>query len=170
MSETYASKNYMTPGGAEWHIGSGGKLVVDSGGIVNFASGAVSQVGGSASPASITFSAAASTSNVSLVTVTVVDGSGATLAGVWNFDLWLSDASTGAGLTATTASGAVAASSGTDIGVLTSKKALRVQTATTGIYVLSITDTAKTLFYVAATIPGSGRPVVSSRLATGSYG
>jgi len=123
-------------------------------------------------PASITFSPAAGSANVCEVTVTIKNAAGATLAGVFNFDLWLSDAATGAGLTATTASGAVAAkaSSGADLAVLTTKKAIRVQTLATGIYILSITDTAKTLFYVAAQVPGTGKTVVSSQLATGNYG
>lgn len=134
--------------------------------------GGVVQVGGVSAPTSITFSPAAGGANVSEVTITVKDGAGATIAGVFNLDVWLSDAATGAGLTATTASGTVTAkaASGAVIGTYTAKKALRVQTLATGVFVLEITDTAKTGFYVAAEVPMSGRVVVSSQMVTGNYG
>jgi hypothetical protein len=127
---------------------------------------------GVAVPANITFTPAAGTTNVCEVTVTVRDARGNAIAGVFNFDLWLSDAATGAGLTATSASGAVAAksSSGTDLSVFSPKKAIRVQTLATGVYVLSITDTAKTGFRVCAQVPGLDKTVVSAALVTANYG
>lgn len=120
--------------------------------------------------ASATFAAAAGGANVSEVTVTVKDAAGNTLAGVHTFDLWLSDAASGAGLTGTTASGTVQAkaSSGTVLAALTAKKALRVQTKADGTFVLEITDTAKTGFYVGASI--GSKTVVSAQLVTGNYG
>lgn len=119
----------------------------------------------------LTFSPATGGSNVCEVTVTVNDAAGKTLAAVTNFDLWLSDAATGAGLTGTTASGAVTVktSSGEVVGTLTTKKALRVQTLATGVFILSITDSAKTGFYVCGQLPG--RPLnVSAALLTANYG
>ena len=123
-------------------------------------------------PQTVSMAAAAGGSNVTEVTMTVKDGAGNALARVFNLDVWLSDATTGEGLTATTASGAVAAksASGTDLATLVSKKALRVQTLATGIYVLSITDTAKTAFKVCAQVPGLGKTVVGVTLAAGNYG
>lgn len=117
-----------------------------------------------------TIVAVASTANVSLVTFTLKDFEGNTVAEVRMLDIWLSDAATGAGLTATTASGAVAAAaaSGADIGTLTTKKALRVQTLATGLYTLSITDTAKTGFFPCAQL-ASGT-VVGAQMVTASYG
>lgn len=122
--------------------------------------------------ATISFAAAAGGANVCEVTITVKDAAGSTLAGVHNLIVWLSDAATGAGLTGTSASGTVQAksASGQDMGTLTAKKALVVQTLATGIYILEITDTAKTGFYVCATVPGTGLTVVSSQLVTGNYG
>lgn len=116
--------------------------------------------------------AAAGGSNVCEVTITAKDADGNTLAGVFNFDLWLSDAASGAGLTATTASGAVdvKTNSGAVLGTLTAKKALRVQTLATGVFVLSITDAAKTAFKVCAQAPGSGKTIVGVTLATGNFG
>lgn len=121
-------------------------------------------------PVSATFAYAAGTSNVTEITVTVKDAAGNTVAAVHNLDLWLSDDADGQGLTATTASGAVAAkaASGTDLSTLVAKKALRVQTLKTGVYVLSITDTAKTAFKPAASV--AGRTVVGAALAAGNYG
>jgi hypothetical protein len=123
-------------------------------------------------PANITFAAAAGSTNVAEVTITVKDAAGATIAGVFNFDVWLSDAATCAGLTATTASGAVAVktSSGADVGTLTTKKALRAQTLATGVYILSITDSAKTGFYPCASLPSTGATKVGAQLITGNYG
>jgi hypothetical protein len=109
--------------------------------------------------------------NVTKVAVQVVDHDDAPVAGVFHFDLFLSDAADGGGLTATTASGAVNVKSGaggTDLAVLTAKKALRVQTDNTGKYVLNITDTAKTAFKVAAFF--DGKTIVGTTLASAHYG
>lgn len=123
-------------------------------------------------PANITLTAAAGAANVSNVTITVKDAAGATIAGVFNLDVWLSDASTGAGLTGTAASGTVTAksASGAVVGTYEAKKALRVQTLASGVFILEITDTAKTTFYPCATLPSTGATVVGARLVTGSYG
>lgn len=121
-------------------------------------------------PYSVTMAAATDGSNKTKVTCQLVDHEGTSVAAVMNFDLWLSDAATGAGLTGTAASGAVAAgSAGADIATLTSKKALRVQTDATGAYILSITDTGKTAYKVCAQLP-DGAVVVGVTLATASYG
>lgn len=121
-------------------------------------------------PLTAEMAAAAGGANVTEVTVTVKDAAGNTVAGVHNLDLWLSDAASGEGLTGTTASGAVAAkaASGTDLVAYVAKKALRIQTLATGVYILSITDIAKTAFKVAASI--NGKTVVGVTLATGNYG
>ena len=156
--------NYQSQGGADWVVGSGGTLDVQAGGVL--------KVGSVAVPYSVGMAAAAGASNVTEITFTVKDGAGNTIAGVFNLDIWLSDAATGEGLTATTASGAVAAkaSSGTDLVTLVSKKALRVQTKATGVYVLSVTDSAKTAFYPCAQVPGLGRTNIGTQLVTGNYG
>lgn len=123
-------------------------------------------------PGSIAFAAAAGGTNVAEVTITVKDAAGATIAAPFTLTVWLSDAATGAGLTGTTASGTVTAkaASGAVFGTLTAKKALVVQTLATGIFVLEITDTAKTGFYVCASLPSVGSTKVSAQLVTGNYG
>lgn len=129
-------------------------------------------VGTEYEPRTVGFTITAAAANVCEVLLTVKDSSGNALAGVFNLDVWLSDAATGAGLTATSASGTVTAkaNSGEVVGTYSAKKALRVQTLATGKFTLEITDTAKTEFYVCATVPGSGATVVSSQLAAASYG
>jgi hypothetical protein len=184
IAQTYASLNYMEQGGARWVIG--GSLDVASGGDLDIESGAAVKLAGTAISAtaaelnsgadgignSLSFVAAAGGANVSEITVTVKDGSAGTVAAVHHFDLWLSDAATCAGLTGATASGAVAAkaASGVDLSTYTAKKALRIQTLATGVYILSITDSAKTGFYVCGAAPGTGKAVASTQLVTGSYG
>ena len=123
-------------------------------------------------PGSITFAAASAASNVSEVTITVKDAAGSTIASVYNIDIWLSDAATCAGLTSTSASGTVAvkSASGADIGTYTAKKALRVQTLVSGVYILEITDSAKTTFYPCATLPSTGETEIGTQLASGDYG
>jgi hypothetical protein len=121
-------------------------------------------------PASVAFTPAAGSSNVSEVTCTVKDAAGIAMTRPVMLDLFLSDSSVGAGLTGTTASGAVAAKAGSqDVATLASKKALRVQTDASGVYVLSITDSAKSAFRVCAQLPG-GKVSVSAALSSGDYG
>ncbi len=175
-----ADGNLFVQSGGVVHVKSGGRVHLESGAVATLAAGAALNLQGTATaqrdgvnaPATISFSAAAGASNVTEVTATVKDAVGNALAGVFNFDLWLSDAATGAGLTGITASGAVAAkaASGTDLVTLVAKKAIRVQTLATGAYILSITDTAKTGFYPCAQIPGVGTTAIGTQLVTGNYG
>lgn len=109
-------------------------------------------------------------SNICLVTFQVQDGAGNNVANVTALDVWLSDAATGIGLTATTASGTVGAgTSGTDLAWITASKAARVLTDATGKYILSITDSAKTGFYPCCSVPGTGKVAVGAQLTSGSY-
>ena len=121
--------------------------------------------------ASLTFAFAAGAANIVEVTITFKDADGVTVASPSLFTLWLSDAATGVALTGTSASGTVQAKSGAgaDFEVLTAKKALKVQALATGIYILEITDSGKTAFYIAAQTP-HGEVKVSAQLAGGDYG
>lgn len=123
-------------------------------------------------PSAVTFSAAAGSTNICNVTITVKDADGDPPTKPVHMDVWLSDAATGAGLTGTTASGTVtaASSSGVVIDTYTAKKALRVQTLAGGTFVLEITDSAKTAFYVCAQNPFTGSTEVATVLASGDYG
>jgi hypothetical protein len=112
-------------------------------------------------------SAAPSTANLCLITMRIrtVDGR----PRVRQHDLWLSDAASGAGHTAVTATGNVqAGASGLVVDTHVAKKALRIQTTVDGLFILSITDTAKTPFVVCVEVEGVGIPLVT--LTTANYG
>jgi hypothetical protein len=123
-------------------------------------------------PQRIDYAIAAGGANVCEVTLSVQDGHGDVMAKPILLDIWLSDDSEGEGLTGTAASGTVTAksASGEVFGTLTAKKALQVQTKADGTFILEITDSSKTTFYVAAQLPVAGIPAVSRILATGDYG
>jgi hypothetical protein len=77
------------------------------------------------------------------ITVTSVDASGTTVTGVQQLDLWMSESSTGVGLTADTYSGSLVATTGSILETITAKKHFTVLTAASGIFVGSLTDTAE---------------------------
>lgn len=125
---------------------------------------------GTSSPTKATFAAASAGANVCEVTITLTDEAGTTVGTAVPVVVWLSDSYDGGGITSTSASGTVQAKSGSvDLGVLTAKKAIHVL-FTSGTYVLEITDSAKTGFYVAIMVPGSGIVQVSEALVSGDYG
>lgn len=187
---TYVSKIQTRQGGETLAIASGGTLDIESGGTLSIAGTAITSSAAElnivdgvtataaelnltdAAPATVTFAPAAGGANVCEVTITVKDAAAATLTGIRNLEIWLSDAATGAGLTGTTASGTVTAkaASGTVLTALTAKKHLIGQTLAAGTFILEITDTAKTGFYVAVANPLTGAPIVSAQLVTGNYG
>ncbi|HEY2250913.1 MAG TPA: hypothetical protein VGH74_07615 [Planctomycetaceae bacterium] len=153
--------NQQLQGGADWEVG--GKLNLDT------VAGGNLQVDDKPVPLKATFSPAAGAANVCLVTLQLGDGNG-NMAFPAIVDIYLSDAAAGGALTATTASGAVAAgASGTDLDAMVAKKALRVLTDATGKYILSITDSAKTLFVPCVMLP-CGRHVAGTALVVGNYG
>lgn len=109
--------------------------------------------------------------NIANVTFQVQDVYGTAIAGNFEFGIILSDAATGLGLTATTASGGVAAASsgGVILGALTASKAIAAQTNASGAFVLAITDTAKTGFYPAAYFGVYNNATVGAQLTSASY-
>lgn len=126
--------------------------------------------GGGVGPAYCTFTPAAGGANVTNISIQFKDAGGNNIAYPVDFTVSLSDAATGAGLTATTASGTVVAgASGTDLGTLTAKKALVSRSTAAGLYILQITDTAKTGFYPVVSFQGQ-RFFVGSQLVTANYG
>lgn len=120
----------------------------------------------------LTFTITAGASTVSNIKIQAVNKDGVPIAGVFAFRVWLSDASTGIGLCAATASGTVQAkaASGTVLGAVTTKKALIVTTLADGSFTLEITDAAKSLVYIAADIPTVNLAAVSRKLVAGDYG
>jgi len=195
---SYQPGVYREQGGNRMVVKSGASLDVESSGEIDIESGGSFKLAGTAltstaaelnildgvtataaelnvsdgTPASVSFAYAAGAANVSEVTITVLDAAGVAIASPFIFDVWLSDAATGAGLTGTTTSGTVTAksASGVVIDTYTAKKALRVQALATGIFILEITDTAKTAFYPCATSPNTGIVQVGAVMASGDYG
>lgn len=165
---SYNTSNYVEQGGDRTVIG--GSLDVASGGELDIESGATLKAAGAAIPLGITFTPTSAASNVCEVAISINDGAGTAIAKPFIFDVWLSDAATGAGLTGTAASGTVTAksASGVVIDTYTSKKALRVQALATGIFTLEITDSGNTGYYVAAQV--GGILAVSDQLEASDYG
>ncbi len=126
--------------------------------------------GGAGIPTNLTISnAAGGTQYYCDVTFQVADISGVAVAGYFNLDVWLSDAATGAALTATTASGGIAAetSGGAILGVGTTSKQVLAQTDSAGAFVLRIIDSAKTGFYPVGSLGVTA--FVGAQLTTASY-
>lgn len=150
-------------------IDDNGNLVLNTDGNMNVANANPGLVGkGIGNAVTITNGVGAS-ANICNVTFQATDSLGNPLSKVASMEVLLSDAATGAGLTATTASGGIAAAAGGGVvlGVLTAAKALLVQTNASGQFILAITDTAKTLFYPVAQYAGA--TVVGAQLTAASY-
>jgi hypothetical protein len=121
-------------------------------------------------PAKATVTITPAAANASLVSFTITDNGGNAITGTpFVVDIWLSDAATGVGLTAVTASGTVAVTTGTLIVADVAKKFTRMMSDTNGVASITITDTAKTGFYVAIDGGGLPLPVVSRQMVTGDY-
>lgn len=128
-------------------------------------------------PFSVTATQTKGAANVTNVMLQVVDNNDVALALVMRFDLWLSDAASGLGLTAVTASGTVVVGTpGADLADVVAKKFKTVMTDATGRYQLVITDTAKTAFFLCIgsdvlsdTGPSSGNFIVAP-LTAALYG
>lgn len=119
----------------------------------------------------VTTSAAASTANLTLITYQVKDSAGNAVAAVHDMDVYLSDASTGAGLPSHTPSGGIAAgASGIVLIVYVTAKALRVQTNASGVFILAVTDSSKTHYYPCAVLGRTSKAIVGTILADASYG
>lgn len=110
--------------------------------------------------------AASATTDGMDITITAKDAAGATIADVFGFDWWISEAATGIGLTAESYSGTVTASVGAILTAFTAKKHFAAQTAATGIFTATAVASANpTDQYVVVQLP-SGDLVVSAASGT----
>jgi hypothetical protein len=163
--QSYQTGIYLEQGGQTLHVGN------TDAGPSGVGASIVQGSNGKELPvdlAVVVTNAPAGVANHSAVTFQVQDGLGNNIAYPVFIDVWLSDAVTGAGLTATTASGGFTVTTGALVATYTASKAIRVQTDVTGKVVLNILDTAKTLF-----VPCAGNafdvPQVGAALTAGSY-
>lgn len=135
------------------------------------ASGAeLNAIDGIASNYTVTIAAGAA--NVCTITVTAKDAANATVVGLHEFMLTTSSAATGAGISVVAYSGTIAAVTGAITSTPVAKHQFICQTdPTTGTWVGSLTDTAKTegeTFVVKK--PIGGLCTVSAATVTASYG
>lgn len=124
---------------------------------------ALTNLGLGTTATTVTVGLSAGANNELVVTVTVKDSAGATVAAPHALELWLSDAATGIGLTGTSVSGSLVASTGVLHTTLTAKKHFTIMTAATGIFAGTITDTSETAtLYVAVKRPIGAGVIVSA--------
>ena len=99
-------------------------------------------------------------------TITLKDMAGTTVTGVHRVEVYISESSTGIGLTADSASGNLTASTGTILTALTAKKHVLANTDANGVLVLNLVDTAEPTDQYFVFVRPFGRLVVSA--ASGS--
>lgn len=116
----------------------------------------------------VTITAVAGAANVSTVTVTVKDANGNTVTGVHWLELITTSDAAGTTISTTSYSGSLVAGTGALLITYTAKHAFRIATADTGIFVGSLTDTAKTADYIVVRKPMGGGVVVSAAAAFGA--
>lgn len=129
------------------------------------------KVGGNMHPDNVTISYVASATTDGIeATLTVVDKNGDTIAAVHNLDVYVSDVTTGASITATAASGALTAATGAILSVHTAKKHVSVNTAVTGILTLLLVDSANTAGeHFCVKHPVMGKVIVGDATVAGDY-
>jgi hypothetical protein len=122
-------------------------------------------------PVSITVAIAKSTTTDGVeATFTVLNSAGNAVSGIHTLDVWVSDDADGSGLTATAASGALTAATGTILTALTAKKHVLANTSATGVLKLLLVDSANSAAQrFCCTNPTTGKIVVSAATTAASY-
>lgn len=113
-----------------------------------------------------TISLAAGVTDSINATITMKDSGGATVTGVQRVEVYISEGSTGIGLTADSASGDLTASTGTILTVLTTKKHIIANTDANGVLVLNLVDSAKPADQYFAVVRPFGSLFVSAASGT----
>lgn len=93
--------------------------------------------------ASVSWVVTAGAANVCILTGTIKDAAGVTIAASRPLLVYISEAATGIGITADSYSTGAAVTTGTQLVALTASKAWLINTHTNGTFAISITDTAK---------------------------
>lgn len=114
----------------------GGTLVTSSASELNVLDDVCSDV-------TIAYAASATTDGIE-ATFTVTDAAGTAIDAIHTLEVYISDDATGTGLTATSASGALTAVTGTILSVLTAKKHVTANTDVNGVLTLLLVDSANT--------------------------
>lgn len=117
----------------------------------------------------IAYAASVTTDGIE-ATLTVKDAAGTAIDAIHNLEVWISDDADGSGLTATAASGALTAATGTILTALTAKKHVSANTDANGVLTLLLVDSANTAgerFCVRN--PVNGKIIVGSATVAGDY-
>lgn len=117
----------------------------------------------------VAYAASATTDGIE-ATLTVKDAAGTTIDAIHNLEVWISDDADGSGLTATAASGALTAVTGTILSALTAKKHVSANTDANGVLTLLLVDSANTAgerFCVRN--PSNGKITVGAATVAGDY-
>lgn len=117
----------------------------------------------------ISYAASGSTDGIE-ATYTVVDAAGTAIDAIHNLECWISDDANGSGLTATSASGALTAATGTILSAHTAKKHVSANTDANGVLTLLLVDSANTAgerFCVKN--PVTGKIIVGDATVAGDY-
>ena len=116
--------------------------------------------------ASVSFAVAAGAADVCVITGTLKDAAGATIAASRPLILYISEAATGIGITADTYSTGASVTTGTLLVALTANKAWLINTHTDGTFAISITDTAKPADQYLVAIDPQGQLSISGASST----
>jgi hypothetical protein len=116
--------------------------------------------------ASVTFVVAAGAANVCVLTGTIKDADGATIASRKALRVYISEAATGAGVSADSYSTGASVTTGSIVATVTANKVWDILTHSDGTFAISITDTAKPVDqYLVAITPITGGVNVSAASA-----
>lgn len=118
--------------------------------------------------ATVSWAVAAGAANICIITGTVKDSAGATIAAVHVLEVYMSTQADGSVISATSYSTGASITTGAAIVTQTASKAWKIATNSSGVFAISITATGKPATeYAVATF--KNRPVVSAASGT-SYG
>lgn len=123
----------------------------------------------SASDVTIAYAASVTTDGLE-ATLTVKDAADVTIDAIHNLEVYISDDANGSGLTATAASGALTAVTGTILSVHTAVKHVSVNTDANGVLTLLLVDSANTAgerFCVRN--PSNGKIIVGAASVAANY-
>lgn len=152
-------KGWLSRVGAEWVEATRFKLngteVTSTANEVNLTDAQV---------ASVSWAVAAGAANVCVMTGTIKDAAGATITAVRNLIVYISEASTGIGVSADSYSTGAAITDGTG-SELIAEKVFLVQSGTDGVFAISITDTAKPADQYGVAVLPNGKHSVSAASA-----
>lgn len=113
--------------------------------------------------ASVSWSVAAGAANICIMTGTLKDAAGVTIAASRPLDIYISAAATGIGVSGTSYSTGASITTGTSNIAFTANKAWRINTHTNGTFAISITATGKPATeYGVAIVPTTGKLSISA--------